>query len=99
MFVCHQRYETLIPFCNPKMAGPFPYTVVLHGPADVRKTTLAKKLMLDWTGTTLAEALLTPPSTSAARGSTTGGCAPLPELISANWPVCQDDMPAVWPGL
>ncbi|EPQ10626.1 NACHT, LRR and PYD domains-containing protein 2 [Myotis brandtii] len=44
-----QRYERLVPFCNPNMlAGPFPHTVVLQGAAGVGKTTLAKKWMLDW---------------------------------------------------
>ncbi|XP_029780251.1 NACHT, LRR and PYD domains-containing protein 2 [Suricata suricatta] len=45
-----QRCETLVPSCNPKMfAGSFAQTVVLHGPAGVGKTTLARKCMLDWT--------------------------------------------------
>uniref|UniRef100_A0A8C6FV31 NLR family pyrin domain containing 2 n=1 Tax=Moschus moschiferus TaxID=68415 RepID=A0A8C6FV31_MOSMO len=90
-----QRYETLIPFCNPKMlAGPFPHTVVLHGPAGVGKTTLAKKLMLDWTQDNLAET-----SNSAfylsCKGLNHRGTCTFAELISANRPRVQDDIPAV----
>lgn len=45
-----QRYEKLVPSRDPKkLAGPFPHTVVLHGPAGLGETTLAKKWMLDWT--------------------------------------------------
>ena len=39
----------LIQFCNPKIpVGPFAHLVVLHSPAGTGRTTLAKKLMLDW---------------------------------------------------
>ncbi|XP_007957167.1 NACHT, LRR and PYD domains-containing protein 2 [Orycteropus afer afer] len=51
-----QRYKPLIPFCDPKtLMGPFPSTVVLLGPAGVGKSTLAKKVMLDWTENNLAK--------------------------------------------
>ncbi|XP_075393937.1 NACHT, LRR and PYD domains-containing protein 2 [Tenrec ecaudatus] len=46
--VC-QRYATMVPFYNQEThTGPLPYTVVLRGPAGVGKSTLAKKLMMDW---------------------------------------------------
>ena len=90
-----QRYETLIPFCNPKMlAGPFPYTVVLHGPAGVGKTTLAKKLMLDWTQDNLAETFNFAFYLSCKELNHMGTCT-FAELISANWPHVQDDIPAI----
>ncbi|XP_010856479.1 PREDICTED: NACHT, LRR and PYD domains-containing protein 2 [Bison bison bison] len=90
-----QRYETLIPFCNPKMpAGPFPHTVVLHGPAGVGKTTLAKKLMLDWTQDNLAETFNFAFYLSCKELNHMGTCT-FAELISANWPHVQDDIPAI----
>ncbi|XP_069408092.1 NACHT, LRR and PYD domains-containing protein 2 isoform X3 [Ovis canadensis] len=90
-----KRYETLIPFCNPKMlAGPFPYTVVLHGPAGVGKTTLAKKLMLDWTQDNLAETSNSAFYLSCKELNHMGTCT-FAELISANWPHVQDDIPAI----
>ncbi|KAK2090877.1 hypothetical protein P7K49_030161 [Saguinus oedipus] len=47
--VAAQRYEMLIPFCNPKvLRGLFPPAVVLHGPMGFGKITLVKKLMLEW---------------------------------------------------
>ncbi|XP_054444129.1 NACHT, LRR and PYD domains-containing protein 2 [Pteronotus mesoamericanus] len=53
-----QRGERLRPFCNPKMLpGPFPQTLVLHGPAGVGKTTLAKKWMLEWRQDSLSKTL------------------------------------------
>ncbi|XP_070242893.1 NACHT, LRR and PYD domains-containing protein 2 [Bos mutus] len=90
-----QRYETLIPFCNPKMpAGPFPHTVVLHGPAGVGKTTLAKKLMLDWTQDNLAETFNFAFYLSCKELNHRRTCT-FAELISANWPHVQEDIPAI----
>ena len=90
-----QRYETLIPFCNPKMpAGPFPHTVVLHGPAGVGKTTLAKKLMLDWTQDNLAETFNFAFYLSCKELNHMGTCT-FAELISTNWPHVQEDIPAI----
>ncbi|XP_006901936.1 PREDICTED: NACHT, LRR and PYD domains-containing protein 2 [Elephantulus edwardii] len=54
--VVHHKYEMQIPFCNPRLpTGPFPHTVVLYGPAGSGKTTLAKKLVLDWAEDNLAK--------------------------------------------
>ncbi|XP_014649689.1 PREDICTED: NACHT, LRR and PYD domains-containing protein 2 [Ceratotherium simum simum] len=90
-----QRYEMLIPFCNPKMlTGPFPHTVVLHGPAGVGKTMLAKKLMLDWTQDHLAKTF---PSTfylSCKELNHKGACT-FAELISESWPDLQDAIPEI----
>nr|XP_031537997.1 NACHT, LRR and PYD domains-containing protein 2 [Vicugna pacos] len=42
--IAPQRCEALIPFCNPKMlAGPFPHTAVLQGPAGAGRTTPAER--------------------------------------------------------
>ncbi|XP_006868364.1 PREDICTED: NACHT, LRR and PYD domains-containing protein 2-like [Chrysochloris asiatica] len=50
-----ERYKALIPFCNPQiLTGPLTHTVVLHGAAGVGKSTLAKKLMTEWTDGNLA---------------------------------------------
>ncbi|KAI4534988.1 hypothetical protein MG293_015848 [Ovis ammon polii] len=76
------------------LAGPFPYTVVLHGPAGVGKTTLAKKLMLDWTQDNLAETSNSAFYLSCKVLNHMGTCT-FAELISANWPHVQDDIPAI----
>lgn len=71
------RSQKLITYLNPTIpTQPMPLTVVLHGPAGVGKTTVAKKLMLDWTQDAWPRPS-TPPSISAARTSATGGRARL----------------------
>ena len=75
-------------------AGPFPHTVVLHGPAGVGKTTLAKKLMLDWTQDNLAETFNFAFYLSCKELNHMGTCT-FAELISTNWPHVQEDIPAI----
>ncbi|XP_060996276.1 NACHT, LRR and PYD domains-containing protein 2-like, partial [Dama dama] len=93
-----QRSPKLITYLNPQPLTEFtPLTMVLHGPAGVGKTTLAKELMLDWTQDDLAET-----SNSAfylsCKGLNRRGPCTFAELISANWPHVQDDMLAILAG-
>ncbi|XP_076986548.1 NACHT, LRR and PYD domains-containing protein 2 [Tamandua tetradactyla] len=93
--VVTQRYAQLIPFCNPKMlAGPFPHTVVLQGAAGVGKTTLAKKLMLDWTEDTLTQTFKYTFYLCCKELNQVGTCT-FAELISKDWPELQDAIPEV----
>ncbi|KAM7060142.1 NACHT, LRR and PYD domains-containing protein 7-like [Molossus nigricans] len=65
-----------------------PLTVVLHGPAGVGKTTLAKKWMLDWTQDTRSESLSSTLYLSCKELRRQGPCT-FAELISKQRPEVQ----------
>ena len=93
-----QRNPKLIRYLNRQPLTKFtPLTMVLHGPAGVGKTTLAKDLMLDWMQDDLAE---TSNSTFylSCKGLNHRGPCTFAELLSASWPHVQDDVPAVLAG-
>uniref|UniRef100_G3R4S1 NLR family pyrin domain containing 7 n=3 Tax=Hominidae TaxID=9604 RepID=G3R4S1_GORGO len=89
------RNQRFIPFLNPRTPGKLtPYTVVLHGPAGVGKTTLAKKCMLDWTDCNLSPTVRYAFYLSCKELSRMGPCS-FAELISKDWPELQDDIPSI----
>ncbi|EHH59898.1 hypothetical protein EGM_10123, partial [Macaca fascicularis] len=90
-----QRNQRFIPFLNPRTPRKLtPYTVVLHGPAGVGKTTLAKKCMLDWTDCNLSPTVRYAFYLSCKELSRMGPCS-FAELISKDWPELQDDIPSI----
>ncbi|XP_032027006.1 NACHT, LRR and PYD domains-containing protein 2 [Hylobates moloch] len=93
--VMAERYKMLIPFSNPRvLPGPFSYTVVLHGPAGLGKTTLAQKLMLDWAEDNLAHKFKYAFYLSCRELSRLGPCS-FAELVFRDWPELQDDIPHI----
>uniref|UniRef100_A0A8C5YFN9 NLR family pyrin domain containing 7 n=1 Tax=Microcebus murinus TaxID=30608 RepID=A0A8C5YFN9_MICMU len=90
-----RRSQKFIPFLHPKTpTQPIPHTVVLHGPAGVGKTTLAKKLMLDWTETSPNQTSRYAFYLSCGELSRMGTCS-FAELISKDQPTGQEDISKV----
>ncbi|XP_036056223.1 NACHT, LRR and PYD domains-containing protein 2 [Onychomys torridus] len=48
LYIETESYRTLVTLCNPKARMPFAHVIVLHGPPRSGKTTVAKRLMLQW---------------------------------------------------
>uniref|UniRef100_A0A8D2BKL9 NACHT domain-containing protein n=1 Tax=Sus scrofa TaxID=9823 RepID=A0A8D2BKL9_PIG len=87
------RSQKLITYLNPTIpTQPMPLTVVLHGPAGVGKTTVAKKLMLDWTQDGLAQAVHSAFYLSCKDLSHRGTCT-FAELIAAAQPGAREAVP------
>ncbi|XP_045148324.1 NACHT, LRR and PYD domains-containing protein 2 [Echinops telfairi] len=92
--VC-QRYATMVPFYSPEtLAGPLPYTVVLRGPAGVGKSTLAKKLMMDWAEDRLEETFQYVFYLNCRELRKMGPCS-YAQLMSKCYPELKDNIPAV----
>ncbi|XP_012498444.1 PREDICTED: NACHT, LRR and PYD domains-containing protein 7 [Propithecus coquereli] len=90
-----QRSQKFIPFLRPKTpTQPIPHTVVLHGPAGVGKTTLARKVMLDWTENHVGQTFRCVFYLSCKELNRTGPCT-FAELISKDWPEGQGDVSKV----
>uniref|UniRef100_A0A2K6JW51 NLR family pyrin domain containing 2 n=1 Tax=Rhinopithecus bieti TaxID=61621 RepID=A0A2K6JW51_RHIBE len=93
--VMAERYRMLIPFSNPRMLpGPFSHTVVLHSPAGLGKTTLANKLMLDWTEDNLIQKFKYAFYLSCRELNRLGPCS-FAEMVFRDWPEWQDDIPHI----
>ncbi|XP_025230473.1 NACHT, LRR and PYD domains-containing protein 2 isoform X3 [Theropithecus gelada] len=93
--VMAERYRMLIPFSNPRvLPGPFSHTVVLHSPAGLGKTTLANKLMLDWTEDNLIQKFKYAFYLSCRELSRLGPCS-FAEMVFRDWPELQDDIPHI----
>nr|XP_020139043.1 NACHT, LRR and PYD domains-containing protein 2 isoform X2 [Microcebus murinus]XP_020139044.1 NACHT, LRR and PYD domains-containing protein 2 isoform X2 [Microcebus murinus]XP_020139045.1 NACHT, LRR and PYD domains-containing protein 2 isoform X2 [Microcebus murinus]XP_020139046.1 NACHT, LRR and PYD domains-containing protein 2 isoform X2 [Microcebus murinus] len=90
-----QRVKMQIPLCDPRtFPGVFPLTVVLHGPAGFGKTTLSRKVMLDWTDTLLDKTFRFAFYITCKELNRMGPCTFI-ELISKDWPEWQDDLSQV----
>ncbi|KAK2101451.1 NACHT, LRR and PYD domains-containing protein 2 [Saguinus oedipus] len=86
-----QRYTKLIPFSNPR-------ALLTHSgaarPDGLGKTTLAKKLTLDWTEDNLSHKFKYAFYLSCKRLGRLGLCS-FAELVFRDWPEFQDDIPNI----
>lgn len=90
-----QRSPKLISYLKPQTSiQSMPLTVVLHGPAGVGKTTVAKQLMLDWTQGDQAETSNSAFYLSCKDLNHKGTCT-FAELISADGPDLQGAIPGI----
>uniref|UniRef100_A0A2K6GCG9 NLR family pyrin domain containing 2 n=1 Tax=Propithecus coquereli TaxID=379532 RepID=A0A2K6GCG9_PROCO len=90
-----QRDKMLIPFCDPRtLPGVFPHTLVLHGPAGFGKTTLTRKVILDWTENHLNQTFRYAFYFTCKELNRMGPCT-FAELISKDWPEWRNDLPEV----
>ncbi|XP_069314106.1 NACHT, LRR and PYD domains-containing protein 2-like [Eulemur rufifrons] len=91
-----QRDKMMIPFCDPRtFPGVFPRTVVLHGPAGFGKTTLVRRVMLDWTENHLGQSFRYAFYLTCKELNHMAPCT-FTELISRDWPEWRDELPEVF---
>ncbi|XP_035580814.1 NACHT, LRR and PYD domains-containing protein 2 [Zalophus californianus] len=90
-----QRSQRFLSFLNSKTPTQRKsHTVVLHGPAGVGKTTLAKKCMLDWTQDNLAQTCPRAFYLSCKVLSRKGTCS-FAQVLAESAPDLQDALPQV----
>uniref|UniRef100_A0A8C0ZM30 NACHT domain-containing protein n=1 Tax=Castor canadensis TaxID=51338 RepID=A0A8C0ZM30_CASCN len=91
-----KKYEALVPFFDLNTRkGSLAPTVVLHGPAGVGKTTLMKKLMLDWTEGSLGLSFYHAFYISCKELTNMGPCKFL-ELVSKDYPALQGEVALIF---
>ncbi|CAH6778927.1 Nlrp2 [Phodopus roborovskii] len=87
LYVETESYRTLMTLCNPKAEVPFAHVIVLHGPPGSGKTTMAKRLMLQWSESKQAQMFPCAFSISCRAVNNTNSCtfAQLLSLKDAHW--------------